>query len=85
MQHKPFRTVNHNQSTKKLELIHSDVCGPMQVDSVWGSRYFVTFVDDYSRCVAVYFVKHKSELFEKFKAFESIVTNEWRKNCEAEN
>ena len=72
MQCKPFRTVNHNQSTKKLELIHSDVCGPMQVDSIGGSRYFVTFVDDYSRCVAVYFVKHKSEVFEKFKALNLL-------------
>lgn len=40
------------------------------------SRYFATFIDDYSRCVAVYFLKHKSEVLEKFKEFESFVTNE---------
>ena len=37
------------RSKKALELIHSDVCGPMPVNSVGGSRYFVTFVDDYTR------------------------------------
>ena len=63
-------------STKKLGLVHSDMCGPMQVDSIGGSRYFVTFIDDYSRCVVVYFIKHKSEVFKRFKEFDSIVINE---------
>ena len=61
---------------RKLELVHSDVCGPLQVESIGGSRYFVTFVDDYSRCVSVYFIKHKAEVFEKFKLFEAKVTRE---------
>ena len=61
MQRKPFKSVDHKQSSKKLELIHSDICGPFQVDSIGGSRYFATFIDDYSRCVATYFLKHKSE------------------------
>ena len=55
---------------KKLELVHSDVCGP------GGSRYFVTFIDDYSRCVTVHFIKHETEVFEKFKLFEVMVTKE---------
>ncbi|MCR9067183.1 MAG: hypothetical protein NXI00_24670, partial [Cytophagales bacterium] len=37
------------KSKKILELIHSDVCGPMQVESFGGSRYIVTFIDDYTR------------------------------------
>lgn len=41
-----------------------------------GSRYFVTFIDDFSRCISVYFIKHKTEVFEKFKLFEAMVTNE---------
>ena len=52
------------------------MCGPMQVDSIGGSSYFVTFIDDYSRCVVVYFIKHKSEVFKRFKEFDSIVINE---------
>ena len=76
MQRKPFKTVTHQQSKRKLELIHSDVCGPLQVESIGGSRYFVTFIDDYSRCVSVFFIKHKTEVFEKFKLFETMVTKE---------
>ena len=76
MQRKPFKPLTHPQSKRKLELVHSDVCGPLQVESIGGSRYFVTFVDDYSRCVSVYFIKHKAEVFGKFKLFEAMVTKE---------
>ena len=64
------------RSTRKLQLIHSDVCGPMPVESLGGPRYFVTFIDDYSRCCMVHFMKHKSEVMNKFKEFEVIVTND---------
>ncbi len=76
MQRKPFKMVDHKQSSRKLELVHSDVCGPIQIDSIGGNKYFVTFIDDYSHCVSVYFIKHKSEVPKKFQEFESIVTNE---------
>ena len=69
LQRKPFKPLTHKQSKRKLELVHSDVCGPLQTESIGGSRYFVTFIDDYSRCVSVYFIKHKTEVFEKFKFF----------------
>ena len=73
---KPFKSVGEIKSTRKLQLIHSDVCGPMETQSIGGHRYFVTFIDDYSRCCAVYFIKHKSEVFEKFKEFEAVTSNE---------
>ena len=41
MQCKSFKSVDHEQSTKKLELIHSNICGPMQVELIGGSRYLV--------------------------------------------
>ena len=61
-------------------LVHSDVCGPIQTTSIGGRRYFVMFIDDYSRCCAVYFLKKKSKVLEKFKEFESIVTNQCGQN-----
>ncbi len=76
MQRKPFKSLTHQQSKTKLDLIHSDVCGPFQVESIGGSRYVVTFIDDYSRCVSVHFIKYKSEVFEKFKLFEAMTTKE---------
>ena len=47
----------------------------MEQNSLGGSKYFVTFVDDYSRLVFVYFLKAKSEVFEKFKQFVALVEN----------
>ena len=58
-----------------LEIIHTNVCGPMSVDACGGSNYFLTFTDDLSRYGYVYLMKHKSERFEKFKQFQSEVEN----------
>src|SRR4051812_19834439 len=58
-----------------LEIIHSDVCGPMSVSARGGYRYFVTFTHDLSRYGYIYLMKHKSETFDKFKEFQSEVEN----------
>ena len=58
-----------------LDLVHSDVCGPMEETSLGGNKYFITFIDDKSRYTTVYFMKSKDEAFEKFKEFEAMVTN----------
>ena len=52
-----------------LEIIHTDVCGPMSVEARGGYRYVLTLTDDLSRYGYVYLMKHKSETFEKFKEF----------------
>jgi len=56
-----------------LELVHADLCGPMSVESLGGSRYFLLFTDDYSRMSWVYFLKFKSKTFENFKKYKSFV------------
>lgn len=61
---------------QKLELVHTDVWGPATVSSLGGSYYYVTFVDDHSRKVWVYFMKHKSKVFEVFKKWKAMVENE---------
>ncbi len=48
----------------------------MPVNSIGGNRYFVTFIDNFSRCCAVYFIKEKSEVPEKFKEFELHTYND---------
>lgn len=53
--------------------MHADLCGPMLVESLGGSRYFLLFLDDYSRMCWVYFLKAKSEAFDCFKKFKSLV------------
>jgi transposase InsO family protein len=61
------------RAKKPLELIHSDLCGPMPVASFGGNLYFITFIDDFSRKVWVYFLKEKSEAFQAFKDFKAEV------------
>ncbi len=51
-------------------------------ESIGGKRYFVSFIDDFSTCCAVYFLKNKYEVIEKFKEFEATVTNECRQTIE---
>ena len=45
------------KSERILELIHSNVCGPMPSTYLSGYVYYVTFIDDYSRKNWVYFLK----------------------------
>ncbi|KAL6313651.1 hypothetical protein AAG906_010069 [Vitis piasezkii] len=52
-----------------FELVHSDVWGPCPVTSKTGFRYFVTFVDDFSRTTWIYFMKNRSEVFFHFMHF----------------
>ena len=67
------------RATDLLEIIHTDVCGPMNVEARGGYRYFLTFTDDLSRYGYIYLMKHKSETFEKFKEFQSEVENHHNK------
>ena len=70
---------NYKKSETKtkgtLELIHSDVCGPMPSASLSGYEYYVTFIDDYSRKTWIYFLKTKDEVFGKFKEFKALIEN----------
>ena len=59
-----------------LELIHTDLCGPMSSTARGGFQYFITFTDDLSRYGYVYLMRHKSGIFEKFKEFQNEVENQ---------
>ena len=67
------------RTTDLLEIIHTDVCGPLSVEARGGYRYFLTFTDDLSRYGYIYLMKHKSKTFEKFKEFQSEVENHHNK------
>ena len=69
---KPYST-STTRSEETLDLIHTDVCGPMRIASLAGSRYFVTFIDDKSKWCEVYFMKKKNEVPEKFKEYKAMV------------
>ena len=71
----PVPKASRNRSSRPLQLVHSDVCGPMNVNSIGGSKYVLSFTDDYTKYVTVYFLKNKSEVLSKFQEYESMVTN----------
>lgn len=66
-------------SRSVLEVVHSDVWGPAKTASMGGCRYYVTFIDDYTHKVWVYFMKEKSEVFSHFQHFKAMVEKQTRK------
>ncbi|KAH9705460.1 hypothetical protein KPL70_011882 [Citrus sinensis] len=61
---------------EKLGYIHSDLWGPVQVTSLGGCKFFLIFIDDFSRMVWVYALKSKDEVLEKFKRWKVLVENQ---------
>ncbi|KAF5775409.1 putative RNA-directed DNA polymerase [Helianthus annuus] len=59
-----------------LDYVHSDLWGPARVESLGGARYFMTVIDDFSRRVWVFILKHKSEAFKKFKEWKIYIENQ---------
>lgn len=78
----PFPT-SKSRSSEVLELIHTDICGPMNVPSLGGSKYFITFIDDKSRWCEIRFLKKRSEMFERFHEFKTMVENRTGKRIKA--
>ena len=70
----PFPHVE-NDNHGPLELIHSDVCGKIQPESLGGGQYFITFIDHFSRYCWVYIIKNKSDVFSTFKNWKNMVEN----------
>lgn len=68
--------VNGSRASDLLELIHTDVCGPMSTASLGGNKYYVSFIDDYSRMTKVYMIKNKSQVFDCFVNYKSLVENQ---------
>lgn len=50
----PIPKESTTRSTSVLELLHTDLCGPMQTETPSGKRYFITFIDDFSKYTEVW-------------------------------
>lgn len=73
-QHKnSFSKAAKSKSKEILEVIYTNVYGPIQVDSIGGNRYFVTFIDDFSRKLWTYLIKKKNYVLEMFTKFKTMV------------
>jgi hypothetical protein len=62
-------------TSKPLDLVHTDLCGPTQTKSLQGESYFILFIDDFNRMAWVCFIKEKLEALNKFKSFKTLVEN----------
>ena len=71
-----FPNESYSCAKRPLELIHTDVCGPINPSSLDKSNYFLLFIDDFSRKTWVYFLEEKSEVFENFKKLKAQVEKE---------
>jgi transposase InsO family protein len=65
----PFPKKSPHRASKCLEVVHTDLCGPMHIETQSGSKYMLTFIDDHSRFTVVYFLQRKSEVLSKFQEF----------------
>jgi len=77
---KPFQPSEDMAKTRLVELIHSDVIGPMQTQTMRGYRYIIMFTDDHSRYTEVYFMTAKSEAPVKFKEYVAKVEKQHHKS-----
>jgi len=66
----PF-TPTTSRATEPVQLVHSDICGPLET-AIGGGRYMLLFIDDAARRTDEYILKYKSEAVEKFKEWKAL-------------
>ena len=71
---KSFKSIE--RSTKLLDLIHNDICQLNSIMTHSGKRYFITFIDDFSKYCHIYQIRSKDEAFQRFAALKNKVENQ---------
>ena len=79
MVRKSFPKCSSRHSYQCLDLIHTDVCGPMSTETPSRKKYFLTFVDDCSSYTVVYLLHSKYELPAKLQEYIAYVSNKFGK------
>jgi len=70
-QHKEAGTGAQARGEQILEVVHSDLCGPMQTAGLSGERYFITFIDEMSGRVSLSLLRRKDEALSAFQAYRA--------------
>jgi len=73
MTRKTFSKVERN--TNLSELVHSNICELKDILNRRRNKYYITFIDDYSKYTYVYLIKHKEQVFQMFKNYKLDVEN----------
>jgi hypothetical protein len=70
-------TLSTSKTSQIFELVHSDVWGPAPITSYNNFRYYVTFIDDFSRNTWVYLLTSNDEVFQRFLEFTNFIENQY--------
>ncbi|WVZ16028.1 hypothetical protein V8G54_013594 [Vigna mungo] len=68
-----FKKTIFKRARQPLAVIYSDVCGPFNVESIGGNRYFLIFVDELTRKIWTYLIKEKKDVHSCFVKFFAMV------------
>jgi len=82
MHSSPFPSTGHC-ATALLDLVHSDLCGPLPVQTLEGYHYWITFIDNHTRYHIVVMLKNKRDALRAFKAFKAVAENQLRRTIKA--
>ena len=75
----PYPSCTKYRATEVLSLVHTDLCGPIEVDTIGGKKYFLIFVDDFSRYTMIYLLSSKDEVASKLRDFVISTSNKFNK------
>jgi len=76
----PFVSKAPKRASEALQVTQYDICGPFEVASLGGSKYFITFVDEFTRMIWLYTIKLKTETLDIFRKFKVLVDKESEKS-----
>ena len=76
---KSYPTIVNTKVIKPLELLHIDLCGPFEIESIGGNKYILVIVDDFSHFTWVFFLKQKYEATPMLKDFIKQIELQLRK------
>ena len=74
MHNLPFKN-NLTKAREIMEIIHTVVCGPFKTTGFNEEKYFISFIDDYSKIARIYCIKSKGEVFDCFVQFVNEAEN----------
>lgn len=74
----PF-TASSSHASKPLDLIHADIWGPAPVLSLSNFKYYVLFLDDFSRFTWLFPLKQKSDIIQTFIQLKAMVENQFER------
>lgn len=79
MHRKQFPKMSESKTSEVMDLVHTDICGPMRTKTIGGRRYFLTFIDDYSKYTVVYIIRNKFEALEKLEEYVEMAKTQFNK------